>query len=63
MRRYVDASNKGDAATLASLYADDAMLRALETEFADWPEVRWTKPAGGLYVWLTFPPHVNAGRG
>lgn len=26
MRRYVDASNKGDAATLASLYADDAML-------------------------------------
>jgi len=26
MRRYVDASNKGDAATLANLYADDAML-------------------------------------
>lgn len=26
IRRYVDASNKGDAATLASLYADDAML-------------------------------------
>lgn len=40
----------------------DAMLRALEAEFGDWPEVRWTKPAGGLYVWLTFPPHVNAGR-
>jgi 2-aminoadipate transaminase len=39
----------------------DAMLRALEAEFADWPEVRWTRPAGGLYVWLTFPPHLDAG--
>jgi len=26
IRRYVNASNQGDAATLASLYADDAML-------------------------------------
>lgn len=26
MRRYVDASNRGDVTTLASLYADDAML-------------------------------------
>jgi uncharacterized protein (TIGR02246 family) len=26
IRRYVDASNKGDVTTLASLYADDAML-------------------------------------
>jgi uncharacterized protein (TIGR02246 family) len=26
IRRYVDASNQGDAAALASLYADDAML-------------------------------------
>ena len=40
-----------------------AMLKALESEFADWPEVRWTKPAGGLYVWLTFPPHVSTGKG
>jgi 2-aminoadipate transaminase len=39
----------------------DAMLRALEAEFADWPAVRWTEPAGGLYVWLTFPDHVDAG--
>jgi len=41
----------------------DAMLRALETEFADWPEVRWTRPAGGLYVWATFPPHLDTGHG
>lgn len=39
----------------------EAMLRALEAEFADWPEVTWTEPAGGLYVWLTFPPHLDAG--
>jgi DNA-binding transcriptional MocR family regulator len=37
------------------------MLRALEAEFGDWPEVRWTKPTGGLYVWLTFPLHIDAG--
>ncbi|MGL6075033.1 MAG: PLP-dependent aminotransferase family protein [Fimbriiglobus sp.] len=40
----------------------DAMLRALESEFADWPEVRWTKPNGGLYVWVTFPPHLDASK-
>ena len=39
----------------------EAILRALEAEFADWPEVTWTEPAGGLYVWLTFPPHLDAG--
>jgi len=38
-----------------------AMLRSLEKEFADWPEVRWTHPRGGLYVWLSFPPEFDAG--
>ena len=33
----------------------DAMLAALRDEFADRPEVTWTIPAGGLYVWATFP--------
>ena len=37
------------------------MLWALEREFADFPGVRWTVPAGGLYVWLTFPPGLDAG--
>jgi 2-aminoadipate transaminase len=41
----------------------DAMLRALDAEFADWPAVTWTRPGGGLYVWLTFPPHVDTGAG
>lgn len=39
----------------------DALLSALYREFEDWPEVRWTHPNGGLYVWLTFPPWVDTG--
>jgi 2-aminoadipate transaminase len=39
----------------------DALLAALGREFADWPEVRWTQPAGGLYVWLTFPETIDTG--
>jgi 2-aminoadipate transaminase len=50
-------------ATLRDVYRTkrDAMLRALEAEFADWPEAKWTRPAGGLYVWLTLPSQVNTG--
>jgi 2-aminoadipate transaminase len=38
-----------------------AMLRSLEREFADWKEVTWTHPRGGLYVWLRFPAGFDAG--
>lgn len=50
---------------LQSVYREkcELMLRALEKEFADFPGVKWTVPAGGLYVWLTFPEHVNTGPG
>jgi 2-aminoadipate transaminase len=50
-------------ATLAGVYRAkrDALVAALEQEFADWPEVTWTRPAGGLYVWLAFPPEVDTG--
>src|SRR5262249_45393263 len=37
------------------------LLAALREGFAGWPEVRWTHPDGGLYVWLTFPPGVDTG--
>ena len=37
------------------------MLRSLEEEFADFPGVTWTVPAGGLFLWLTFPEHLDAG--
>lgn len=51
------------AEKLRSVYRakKDVILRALEREFADWPEATWTDPAGGFYVWLTLPPHVDAG--
>ncbi|HEX5268928.1 MAG TPA: PLP-dependent aminotransferase family protein, partial [Gemmataceae bacterium] len=39
----------------------DAVLGALAEDFRTWPEVRWTRPEGGLYVWLTFPPDVSTG--
>lgn len=39
----------------------DALLGALAEEFRAWPEVTWTQPEGGLYVWLRFPLGVDAG--
>src|SRR5262249_792480 len=34
---------------------------ALAAEFREWPAVRWTKPAGGMYVWMSFPGQVSTG--
>jgi 2-aminoadipate transaminase len=39
----------------------DTLLEALAQEFRSWPEVRWTQPEGGMYVWLTLPPRINTG--
>jgi 2-aminoadipate transaminase len=39
----------------------DVVLETLGREFAGWPGVHWTRPGGGLYVWLTFPPEVDTG--
>jgi 2-aminoadipate transaminase len=36
----------------------DAMLAALEAQMP--PGVRWTRPAGGLFVWLTLPEGMDA---
>lgn len=36
----------------------DAMLDALSTSFP--PGTKWTHPAGGLFVWVTLPPHMSA---
>jgi len=38
----------------------DAMLRALETHMPD--GVTWTKPEGGMFVWITLPKHLNGGE-
>ena len=51
--------------TLQAVYRTKcgATTGALEGEFREWPAVKWTRPAGGLYVWLTFPPNVRTGPG
>ena len=51
--------------TLQNVYRvkKNAMVEAVAAEFADWPEVRYTRPDGGLYVWVTFPPDLNVGAG
>lgn len=38
----------------------DAMLAALDEEFADASGVSWRHPKGGLYVWLTLPNEIDA---
>jgi 2-aminoadipate transaminase len=39
----------------------DAMLAAADEFFADLPGVTWVRPGGGLYVWMSLPPHVPTG--
>jgi 2-aminoadipate transaminase len=45
-----------------SLYANQAaaMLAALRARMP--PGVRWTEPAGGMFVWLTLPPQIDTLR-
>jgi DNA-binding transcriptional MocR family regulator len=38
----------------------DAMLSALEADMPD--SVTWIRPEGGMFVWLTLPPHIDAGE-
>ncbi|MEM9635718.1 MAG: PLP-dependent aminotransferase family protein [Pseudomonadota bacterium] len=38
----------------------DAMLSALEKYMPD--ETQWTKPDGGMFIWVTLPGHVDAGQ-
>lgn len=37
----------------------DAMIESLEREFGDWPGVSWTRPKGGMFVWLTMPGEIE----
>jgi len=39
----------------------DAMVAACEEHLSGIPGVHWRKPAGGLYVWLTVAPEIDAG--
>ena len=40
----------------------DLMLAALEKHLPAETGAHWTRPDGGLYVWLTLPPSVDTGR-
>lgn len=46
--------------TIRALYAKqcDAMLAALSEFFP--PEARWTKPEGGMFIWVTLPSHIDS---
>ncbi|HJV74979.1 MAG TPA: PLP-dependent aminotransferase family protein, partial [Noviherbaspirillum sp.] len=46
--------------TIRKLYSDqcDAMLAAL-TEFFP-SSVTWTKPEGGMFIWVTLPKHIDS---
>ena len=50
---------KGQIATFRDLYRErrDAMLLALKTHL---PELTWTNPTGGFYVWLTLPEGLDS---
>lgn len=39
----------------------DVMLEALAEEFGEFPEIQWTHPHGGLYVWVRFPTSLETG--
>ena len=39
----------------------DALLAGLDRYFAGLEGVSWVRPAGGLYVWMSLPPHVETG--
>ncbi|MFP4355332.1 MAG: PLP-dependent aminotransferase family protein [Phycisphaerae bacterium] len=39
----------------------DAMLAAMEEHFGGDEHVHWTRPTGGLYVWLTLPSRIDTG--
>jgi len=61
--RYL-ASNDLDAnvARVIEIYRErrDAMLEALDEHFPD--DAAWTRPQGGLFVWVELPPSVDARR-
>ena len=44
------------------LYAEKAkvMLDSLEEFMPKHPEVSWTKPTGGMFIWLNLPKHVDS---
>ena len=46
--------------TIRTLYAEQcqAMLDALQAFFP--PSVTWTRPEGGMFIWVTLPEHIDS---
>lgn len=40
----------------------DLMLETLDRFMPQRPDITWTRPHGGLYVWLTLPPNIDTSR-
>jgi 2-aminoadipate transaminase len=59
-----DGSYDAQVALLAATYRRkrDALLAALEEHLGGQDGVSWTRPKGGLYVWLTLPEGIDTGR-
>ena len=61
VNRYLEENDlDADIAKIVPVYRErrDAMLSALEQEMP--PGVRWTRPQGGLFLWMTLPANLNA---
>ncbi len=37
----------------------EVMLKALDTYMPEHPGISWTKPEGGLFLWVTLPSHID----
>ncbi len=62
-RLIADGSYQEQIAILVERYRRkrDVMLAALDEYFGPIDGVSWTRPAGGLYVWLTLPEELDTG--
>ena len=61
VNRYLEENDlDADIAKIIPVYRErrDAMLSALEKEMP--AGVRWTRPQGGLFLWVTLPTNLNA---
>jgi DNA-binding transcriptional MocR family regulator len=61
VNRYLEENDlDADIARIIPVYRErrDAMLAALDAEMP--PGVRYTRPSGGLFVWMTLPEMMNA---
>jgi len=60
VNQYLDTADwRAQIATFRNVYRErrDAMLSALAEHL---PELSWTRPDGGFYVWVSLPPELDA---